>query len=127
MKSKKGSSIINVWSTTKIKNDPIVKRVAKDPKKRKQMGHIILQETEQFVPMDTGRLTKSGQAFPTGIKYGAFAPYAKIVWSGKRKGKPIHFQTTHHADATAKWTDVGYKKKQDKILKRVEKEVLGGK
>jgi hypothetical protein len=68
----------------------------------------ILRDTEQYVPMDKGNLTRSvSHASSVGRLVWA-APYAKYQYYGKsRKGNPLNYRRdgAPHPKARAKWLE----------------------
>lgn len=87
---------------------------------------------DRFVPFDSGDLagTVIQNGEPTMNVTATYIiyqqNYAKVVYYGIRKGKPIHIHTDKHADATTYWDKHMWTAKGQDIVKRVQRYVNRG-
>ena len=87
-----------------------------------------LADLNTYTPFEYGNLMGSSLANSV-LDQGHIewvTPYARVVWQGTRKGKPIHINKAHHPRATSKWTAVA-KKAHVEQWRRIAEKAMGGK
>lgn len=106
-----------------VLNNPAktAKRICKNNDVGLFLANCWGREMEPFVPMDTGHLKDSWKAHvePFKVIYDTGTPdYAKVMFNGVRKGRPIHYAHDKHPMASSKWHERA-KVKASKVAKEV--------
>lgn len=86
-----------------------------------------LIDTNPYVPFDTGALMGTSMSNSI-IEEGHIewvTPYARVLWTGTRKGRALKINKIHHAKATKKWTEAA---KRDNLehWRRAAEKAMGG-
>ena len=77
-------------------------------KAQKWLANQVIKDSEEIVPLRTGRLRKSVKAKKGGKQVTYNTPYARYVYEGVRKdGRPIRFRTP---GTMSHWYDEAYKR-----------------
>lgn len=113
----------------------IVARLGLEPNGRvhKFFTSECARQMDRFVPFDKGTLAetvvKDGRINPVNVTVNTIVynqPYAKVVYFGIRKGKPITIHKTKHRDATTYWDKHMWSAKKDDIVRAVQKYINSG-
>lgn len=91
-------------------------------KVKEELGEEILRDTENFVPYDTGHLTRSGVVGKGGDYLAYTASYATYVYN---MSDTYDFKKDVHSQATPQWLDASYKQNYKKWANSLRRKVLG--
>lgn len=99
---------------------------------QKWLDTKVFEDTEPFIPMDTGATTENARAANigtegTGLVNIGKSDYVKHIWNGinERTGGPLHYQTTHHPFATHHWFNASLEANHDKWVEGVRNIIYG--